>query len=208
MKVLFTTYNRLEYSKIALEALKKTGCEIIVIDNASTDGTQDWLKGQNVWVIYNKENLGVSGAMNQFLEITKNDEYVGKVDNDTVVPKDWAEKTLDILKSNDLDIVQPKHYIIKATYPDGWDGFVKTLPKIGEGLWKSDFVGGSGIVFRRRCVKGYLPKTDWVLGGWNDWQKAHPEVKKAFTDKVEIKLLDEKGYDDYPEYYQKTGRIP
>jgi hypothetical protein len=81
------------------------------------------------------------------------------------------------------------------------------MQEISEGLYLHNFVGGSGIIIRRSCIKEPLPKTDWILGGWFDWQLKHPEVKKAFYEGVEIKLLDEKGYGDYPEYYKSTKRL-
>jgi len=45
------------------------------------------------------------------------------------------------------------------------------------------------------------------LMGWRQWQRDHPEVKKAFALDCEIELLDEGGYADYPEYYKQTGRV-
>lgn len=209
--VLLTTYNRLEYTKQALKSLLNAdNCAVTVIDNASTDGTAEWLKSlQNskIKVIYNKENLGVSGAMNQFFELTKDDEWVGKVDNDTLVPPLWATKLMIHARDRGIDIIQAKHPIIRATHKGGWDGLMKGLKKIDQGTYQHICVGGSGILIRRSVIKEPLPKTDWILGGWFDWQLAHPEIKKTFYEGVEIKLLDEKGYGDYPEYYKNTGRI-
>ena len=211
MKILFITYNRLEYSKQSLQSLLDAqNCDITVIDNASTDGTTEWLKSlhrSNLEVIYNKENLGVRGAMNQFFELTKDEEWIGKVDNDTIVLKDWADKLKEQVEIHGLDIIQAKHHIIQATHPLGWDGFTKNMQEISDGLYLNNFVGGSGIIIRRNIIKEPLPKTNWILGGWFDWQLAHPEVKKAFYAGVEIKLLDEKGYGDYPEYYRATKRV-
>jgi glycosyltransferase involved in cell wall biosynthesis len=210
--VLFITHNRLEYSKQALQSLLDAqNCAVIVIDNASTDGTVEWLKSlhrSNLLVIYNEKNTGVSGAMNQFLGLTELFRWVGKVDNDTVVPEYWADDLIKQAEKHGLDIIQAKHHIIKATNQRGWEGFIADMQEISEGLYLHNYVGGSGIVFRRNIIKEPLPKTDWILGGWFDWQLAHPEVKKAFYEEVEIKLLDEKGYGDYPDYYKETKRIP
>ena len=209
--VLLTTYNRLEYTKKALEALVKSDCgQIYLIDNNSTDGTQEWIKTLNIprlTVIWNGENLGVRGAMNQFFELTKDEEWVGKVDNDTIVPEKWAEKLKQCAIKNKLDIVQAKHHIIPATHRQGWEGFVTNLPKLAAGVYLNSFVGGSGVIVRRKVVQEPLPQTDWVLGGWFDWQSHHPEVHKGFSEAVEIKLLDDHGYSDYPEYYKETKRL-
>jgi hypothetical protein len=42
--------------------------------------------------------------------------------------------------------------------------------------------------------------------GWREYQRQNPGIRKAFVPSVSIKLLDENGYEDYPEYYKQTGR--
>lgn len=209
--VLMITHNRLEYTKKAFNALFFSEDVLVyVVDNGSTDGTAEWLDGNNmplmVTVIRNDKNEGIAGAMNQFLNITQPFEYVGKVDNDTVVKRDWAVRLQSVLECYNLDIVQARHHIIPATHPGGWEGFVSKMYKIRQGLYEHHFVGGSGIVFRRSVVDK-IPETSWKLGGWREFQGVHPELRKAFCEDVEVELLDAKGYDDYPEYYKTTKRL-
>jgi rhamnopyranosyl-N-acetylglucosaminyl-diphospho-decaprenol beta-1,3/1,4-galactofuranosyltransferase len=65
--VLMITYNRLEYTKKALEALfLSQGRKIFIIDNGSSDGTREWLES-HPWkmtmnITYNKDNIGIAGA--------------------------------------------------------------------------------------------------------------------------------------------------
>jgi glycosyltransferase involved in cell wall biosynthesis len=209
--VLMITHNRLAYTKKALEALfNSKGVQVYIIDNASTDGTVEWLESQPwkvAWnIIFNKENRGIADAMNQFLELTKYCNYVGKADNDTLIPQDWAEILLNDLQANNLDIIQAKHPIIPATHPQGWDGFVSNMEQPSPGIFLNHFVGGSGIIFRRDKIH-HIPQTEWVLGGWRQFQREHPELKKAFTDHVEVELLDAHGYTDFPDYYKRTKRL-
>lgn len=211
--VLFTTFNRLEYTKKSLEILLDSCEKIIVIDNASTDGTREYLEGiksDKFKVIFNTENLGVRGAMQTFFNITKDYKWVGKVDNDTIVPKDWLIRLKKCAEENNLDIVQAKHAIIKATNKDGWGGFIKHMTQLSKGVYENNFVGGSGVIIRRSVIREELPNTGWVLGGWFDWQLKHPEIRKGFCEDVEIELLDtnENGedYSRYPEYYIFTKR--
>lgn len=61
--------------------------EIIVVDNASTDGTPEWLRRYypQVQVVPNTENLGFSKANNQGLKLARG-RYLMLLNPDTVVP--------------------------------------------------------------------------------------------------------------------------
>jgi glycosyltransferase involved in cell wall biosynthesis len=210
--VLFTTYNRIEFTKKTLPILLKSTCgQIIVIDNNSTDGTQEWLKEQEgIKLILNEENVFVAGAMNQFFDLTENNEYVAKVDNDTIVKKDWLVKLLENSLLNDVDIVQAKHPLISDTHPKGFDDWVKNFPQKGT-IRLNEFVGGSGVVIKRKVIKEKLNTTLGVLSSWTHWQHQHKEVYKGFDTSVEIKLLDTEygskaNYNKYKDYYIFTGR--
>lgn len=208
--VLMITYNRLEYTKQALGALYKSYDTFpIIIDNGSTDGTVEYLQDMRFGrehtrpiIRLNNKNKGIAYAMNQFLDMTSNYDVVGKVDNDTIVPPDWAMILKPCLRY--AHIVQAKHHIIPATNKNGWDGFIQGK-RSKNGLIYHDYVGGSGILFIRNRVDR-IPETEWKLGGWNKFQLDRKELTKAFCPDVEIKLLDEHGYADYPEYYKETGR--
>ena len=65
--------------------------EIIVVDNASEDGSAEWLKEQkDLRCIYNEENLGFPKGCNQGLEIATGTELL-LLNSDTVVTKDWLK---------------------------------------------------------------------------------------------------------------------
>ena len=212
--ILFTTYNRLEYSKKSLQALIDSDCgDIIVVDNYSTDGTVEWLQSLNhtkVKIILNSKNEGVAGAMNIFLEWTKDYHVVGKVDNDTIVPKDWCVKLKNKMDALQIDIIQAKHHILKETHPKGFDSWMQTMTqsRIDNSIYYNSFVGGSGILFNREKIH-LIPQTEWKLYGWFQFQKQHPEMRKAFCSDVEIELLDTDSNGakyEIPDYYQETGR--
>ena len=205
MLTLLTTYNRLAYTKEAVKSLLGT-CELIVIDNGSTDGTIEWLKQQPLRCVFNQTNRGVAGAMNQFIELTDGEEWISKVDNDTIVEPGWWQHLYDCAMRYHLDLVQAKHHIIKETHPGGWVGLVQGLSKLGDGCYESKYIGGSGIIMRRSKL-GVLPEDGWKLGGWNRWQVDHPHVTRGFCEHTTVRLLDEHGYEQYPDYYKETGRL-
>ena len=65
--------------------------EIIVVDNASEDGSAEWLREQkDLRCIYNEENLGFPKGCNQGLEIATGTELL-LLNSDTVVTKDWLK---------------------------------------------------------------------------------------------------------------------
>ena len=218
MRILFITYNRLDFTIKAFKALEKNtnaDTEIIVIDNGSTDGTKEWLKIQKerietkIWeLILNEKNRGVAGAMNQFLELTASEEFVGKVDNDTIIPKNCFEELLKEVKEHNLDIIQAKHEV-NCSFPS-WDEWMATLKKDGN-IYYSSFVGGSPIIIRRKVLKDSIKEEDgvWV---WTKYQAQRPELRIAFASNVNAHLLDMKGdnnpdYSEHLEYYFKTGRL-
>ena len=220
--ILFTTFNRLAYTKQSLSALiENTGDigEIIIIDNASTDGTVEYLKTisdpkiKNI--IYNDKNVGVAGAMNQFhREINyQRPEYFAKVDNDTIVPALWLESLSAAIKSAPtVDFIQAKHYFVMERCAD-WDDLLansKSIKVLGNNLILSGCVGGSGII--GRTVKlGRLDEDKGLLVGWTSFQSESKDTVSAFYDGVEIKILDIEDYNKLKmedlEYHIETGRM-
>lgn len=210
--VLMITYNRKAYTEKALTALLQCRQAIpVIVDNGSTDGTLQMLhEFQFIYgcltIFSSKVNLGIAGAMNIFLHFGSKHEFVGKVDNDTIVQPDFIERMLPHMKH--ADIVQAKHPLIPASGVGTFIDWVAKMPAVGP-LRFNHFVGGSGILFKRKVVTK-IPNTEWKLGGWRQWQREHPDVKKAFATDVEIELLDTNDngvdYSTYPDYYKETGR--
>ena len=67
--IIILTYNQIEYTKLCIESIRKftpkNKYEIIIIDNNSSDGTVEWLKGQSdIKSVYNNKNLGFPKGCN------------------------------------------------------------------------------------------------------------------------------------------------
>ena len=97
VSVIVVTYNNLELTKACLHSLDKhsnhANLEIIVVDNASADGSPDYLRewaaaGSNRRLLLNEDNLGFAAANNQGLAIADG-EYLVLLNNDTVVTPGW-----------------------------------------------------------------------------------------------------------------------
>lgn len=102
--IVILTYNKLNYTIECIESIRRYTSdgmyEIIVVDNASTDGTQSWLKKQSdLKLILNKENNGFPKGCNQGIEVS-NGDYVMLLNNDVVVTHNWLENLLLCLNSD------------------------------------------------------------------------------------------------------------
>jgi GT2 family glycosyltransferase len=95
--IIVVTYNNLHLNQMCLQSIfRRTAYpnyEVIVVDNASTDGTAEWLAGEGAHeprlrVIANGDNRGFSAANNQGLRAARG-EFVCLLNNDTVVTQGW-----------------------------------------------------------------------------------------------------------------------
>ena len=78
--------------------------ELIMVNNASTDGTKEFLEEfskdkNNIKIINNDENFGFAKGMNQGLKIASG-EYIFLLNNDLLFTPNWLEKFVEILKNN------------------------------------------------------------------------------------------------------------
>ncbi len=94
------TYNRLELLKQCIDCLKKqtTNLDILVIDNASNDGTREWLE-KRTDVIYENTGSNLGGAGGFSYGIKKacklGYEYLWIMDDDCLAKEDALEKFKD-----------------------------------------------------------------------------------------------------------------
>ena len=94
------TYNRLDLLRQCVEALRSQteACDILVVNNASTDGTDRWLdEQQDVNSRNTGSNLGGAGGFNYGMRwaVETGYEYVWVMDDDTLPEPDALEKLLE-----------------------------------------------------------------------------------------------------------------
>lgn len=98
------TYNRKELLKECIEALLNQNCDIMIIDNASTDGTKEYIEEyvDNSKIIYKntETNIGGAGGFNFGIkEAYKSGyDYFWLMDDDTMVKEDSLEELLNAAK--------------------------------------------------------------------------------------------------------------
>lgn len=88
---IILSYNTLDYTKTCIESIREntleSSREIVFVDNASTDGSLEWLKEQNDIVLRaNKENSGFPKGCNQGVEVASKGNDIFLLNNDTLLP--------------------------------------------------------------------------------------------------------------------------
>jgi len=88
---IILSYNTLEYTRNCIESIRKNTLEstreIVIVDNASTDGSVEWLREQKDIVLReNKENSGFPKGCNQGIEVANIENDIFLLNNDTYLP--------------------------------------------------------------------------------------------------------------------------
>jgi len=153
--------------------------EIIVVDNASTDGTVAMLADRypQVTVLKMPENLGAAGAWAaglSYAALNKRHDWVWNFDDDSVPGEDSLARLLGGIGSlngmqTEVGMIAPMpvHRETKTYYPPlFWrDGFVRpSAEQMREPVWFADLVIASGSLTRREVVERIgLPRADFFM---------------------------------------------
>jgi GT2 family glycosyltransferase/glycosyltransferase involved in cell wall biosynthesis/tetratricopeptide (TPR) repeat protein len=121
VSVVIPVFNNLTLTRGCLESIERTNkagiLEIIVVDNASTDGTAAFLKSEQaagrIRCLTNEKNQGFAHACNQGAEAARS-SLVVFLNNDTQVTPGWAEAMAQAAIRPEVGIVGAK-----LLYPDG-----------------------------------------------------------------------------------------
>lgn len=151
--VFSLTRNRLEYTKIMADkmfTLAGYKFDWFVIENGSTDGTQEWLKTQNCKVIENPKNVGIARGWNQAIDLIKKSgdfQIIIKCDNDAeMMSENWLTILVELFDRNRKLILSP---------------YVEGLEDSPGGVLRQRMSEGSPYVLINDRVLGMVP----FLGG-------------------------------------------
>ena len=78
--------------------------ELVIVDNASSDGTAEYLRQlknsqPSVKIQLNEVNKGYAGGNNDGLQLAQG-KYLVLLNNDTLVPRGWLDNLLNLLETN------------------------------------------------------------------------------------------------------------
>lgn len=162
--------------------------EIVFVDNASKDGSVDWVRKHypKTKILKNKENLGFADANNIGYR-EANGSYVLFLNNDTRVTKAFLSKLVNVIK-NDETIGGVQSKILLMDHPDTHDS-------VGAFLTPTGFLYHYG--FGRKDQKKYNREIDLYTA-----KGACMMFRKDVLDKVTINgnIFDP----DYFAYFEET----
>ena len=117
--ITFATLNCLDYTKKCVESLINSGVEpsqIVAVDNASDDGTPEYLKQLGLGAaILNRQNLSCGAAWNQGI-LAQQSEWTIVMNNDIVVAPGFALRLIEFATTNKLQLVSPARIDGTADY--------------------------------------------------------------------------------------------
>jgi GT2 family glycosyltransferase len=192
LSIVIVTWNAKKYVRECLTSLLRQtidcSIEIIVVDNASTDGTPDLVRDEfpQVRLIRNDRNLGFAAANNIGLRETLGD-YIYLINSDVVVPDDCLAAVFGYMQQNpEIGLLGPQMR--------GPDGKVRRSTMRFPTVWNSFcWAVALSSIFRHSKLWGGFLMQDFahdtvrdvdVLNGWF-WVVR----RKAFD---QVGLLDER----------------
>lgn len=106
------TYNRFELLKRNIACLRqnKPITQIVVVNNGSTDQTQQWLSEQKDLRIINQENVGGSGGFYTGIDFAFKEgaDWIWCMDDDVFPRADCLEKMLPYTNQKEVGILAPR----------------------------------------------------------------------------------------------------
>ncbi|RXZ81208.1 glycosyltransferase family 2 protein [Paenibacillaceae bacterium] len=181
--IIIPSYNQAEYLKSCIDSIVQhthIPYEIIVVDNASTDGTAAYLQEAKGKIRFHimEENRGFSSAVNRGMMMAKGQTLL-LLNNDTLVTQNWLDNMLAALASDErIGMVGPvTNYIsgdqcIKEPYDsidDMWE-FARQNNVSDTTKWQFvDRLVGFCLLFRRNLFHqtGYFDE-GYLVGNYED----------------------------------------
>jgi len=168
--VVVPVFNQLSYTVGCLESLNTAGIpdsQIIVVDNGSTDGTDQFLAARSeLRVIRNPQNRGCGFAWNQGAQASSA-LWTVVLNNDVLIAPGWIEGLIGFAEEEQIDVVSPAMCEGEHNYdlPKHAEVFIRRMSKVR----RPGIASGVCFMVHRRVFNavGFFDD-DPLLGGYED----------------------------------------
>lgn len=214
LSVIITTFNRRKLLPKAIESVKNSGiaADIIVVDDASSDGTEEFCRTlDGIEYIRQDQNRGTAAARNAGIQAS-NTPLIAFLDDD-----DWRlpgtfQAQLDLLEQNEnCGLVYGK--VLYADQNHELNGDSNTSHPAPQGdvllqLLHGNFITLSTVVLKKECIvnTGMFDTSRKMLGleDWDMWLRMSTRYQvRAVHEPVAVYRKPEKGSG---QWYSDIGR--
>jgi glycosyltransferase involved in cell wall biosynthesis len=202
VSVIIPTYNRAHLIGATLRSVCAQTFpqyEILVVDDGSTDGTEELLAGLRERVVYRRvAHGGASAARNSGLEMACG-EFVAFLDSDDLWDPRFLEATLQAL------VAAPRAgfvYCDYALFDDGGSTQVRCLKEheklrgcLFADLLRTDFLCTGGLLVRRDCFGqiGIFDPALPVAQDWDLWLRLALRYEAGYVDEPLLQVRSHTG---------------
>jgi rhamnopyranosyl-N-acetylglucosaminyl-diphospho-decaprenol beta-1,3/1,4-galactofuranosyltransferase len=223
MKVVavIVTNNRLELLKEAIAAVESQTFQptsVIVVNNASTDGTAEWLNQQPGLITIHQENLGGSGGFHTGIKeaINKGAKWIWVMDDDTIPYPETLERLIEKtgITTENVGFIGSKciwkdgapHLMNIPAIKPGFNERVPFNKYDDSGLLLIETCSFVSLLINAEAVKQVgLPYKEFFI--WGDDQEFTRRITKAGYVGLycaNSKALHKTGINYFPDFYRDT----
>ncbi len=220
---IFTlTKDRLEYTERMFTSLDKythIPYTHFIVDQGSTDGTRDFLmrmmkERNNLKVIFNEDNKGISIGSNQALDAIGNDfDYIMKLDNDCeILTDDWLYELVKlIIYSNNVLVLSP--YVEGLVEHKGGVPRYFSCKLLGHPVGLTFHLGGISVISASSAYNGFRFDENDTLSGTQDVSFSRQVINKGYlmgyVEDIRVEHMDTTTGQKkkFPQYFKQREEV-
>jgi GT2 family glycosyltransferase len=168
--IVIPVFNQLHYTRTCLDSLHRAGvtdAQVIIVNNASTDGTKEFLATRpGICAIHNEANRGCGFAWSQGSRASQA-TWTIVANNDILVPPGCLEGLVHFAEEENIDVASPAMCEGEADYD--WPAYAAEFMRVMAPASRHAVASGSFFMVHRRVFDavGFFDD-DPKLGGYED----------------------------------------
>ena len=182
LAIVIPVFNQLHYTRQCVDCLNRAGVadgQIIIVNNASTDGTKEYLATRpGIRALHNETNRGCGFAWNQGAKLSQA-TWTIIANNDILVPSGCLENLASFAEEEKIDVASPAMCEGAADYD--WQAYAAEFMRVMAPMARRDIASGSFFMVHRRVFDaiGFFDE-DPKLGGYEDDEFARRARRRGF----------------------------